>query len=326
MIKGIDALFLRIIKKYKIKVKKRLVSGRFLAVAGKIGGKKIVFKLRKARKFFPKNNFNAEIFADKALNSVKNKKFEHRKIIDYGPDFPQWMIFEYKEGEKAACQDYKHWCLSKKFYRANPPQKFFEILSFWHKDLTVFVRNPKVNLKDKFRKFNFSLIYRDFINASNFYLEKHIKNYKVKQIYFDKDKSAISDILKKFRKTIQENNKYLCHGDLNPNNILIYKEKTIILDLETVHFDLPYNDFIFVWFASWNNLKWRENLFKIFLDNAEDRELFKTLFYLSLLRFLPKIIGVMRPERENDKKLDKALDVVQSDYEKAKDYLLKVKI
>lgn len=328
MIKRIDALFSRIIKKYKIKAEKDVSSGRFLAIAGKMGGKKVIFKLRRARKFSSKNNFAAEIFADKALKSLEgeNKKFEHRKIIDYSLDFPQWMIFEYKEGEKAACENPGRWCLSKNFYKANTPQKFFEILNFWRKDATFFIKNSKSALNYKFKKYNFQLIYADFINASNFYLEKHIKNYKIRQIYFKNDKSTIGDILKKFRKIIEENNKYICHGDLNPNNMLIYNGKTVILDLETVHLDLPYNDFIFIWFAGWNNLKWREKIFKLFLEDAEDKELFKTLFYISLLRFLPKILGNIAPRGKNDKSLNKALDIIRGDYEKARDYLLKVKL
>lgn len=328
MIEGTSGRFSRIIKKYKIKAEKDISSRRFLAAAGKIGGKKIIFKLRRSRKFSSENNFFAEIFADKALKSLerKNKYFKHRKIIGYSLEFPQWMIFEYKEGEKAACRDYKHWCLSSNFYKANSARKFFKILNFWNKDFTFFVNNSKPVSPYKFRKYDFKLIYADFINASNFYLEKHIEHYKVKQIYFEKDKSEIGDILKKYRKIIEKSNKYVCHGDLNPNNILISKGKTVILDLETVHFDLPYNDLAFIWFASWNNLKWRKELFKTFLEDTEDKELFKVLFYLSLLRYLPKILGLIASEGENDKKIDKVLGIIRGDHEKARDYLLKIKL
>lgn len=329
MIKGINLFFLKITKRHKIKIIQDLSSRRSFIIIGLMRGKKIIFKLRKTRIHNSIQNFKTEVLMCKVLNSkqLKNAKSQTREIIDYSLDYPQWLIFEYRKGDKSAGKECKHWCFSKDFYKINPPEKMFAILKFWRGNITDFIAAKKYSLSSyALRQYNFSKIYTDFINASKFYFRTYLRrNPSVEQIYYKNDQEKAEMVLKKFKDVIEANNNYICHGDFNPWNILIYKKHNIILDLETVHYDIPCVDLAFIWSAAWNNLRWRNKLFNLFLKEARDKKLFKIFFNLCLVRFMPKVFVNVKLDAKKNKKFKRVLLVFRKDFQEAIKYLSVVK-
>lgn len=324
MIRGIESFFEKKIKQLGIKIVEDIGSTRSFRVVGLMKGKKVIFKLRRLWRFYSIANLKMEILTGKILASkeLAEKPFQSRDIISYSMDYPQWVVFEYQEGKIAAGEKCKHWCFSKDFYKINPPEKMFKILKFWQNDITEFVSRHGKELPLRFKNYSFLRIYRDFVNASDFYLDSYIKkNFGPRQVFSKEAKARGERVLKKFKNTIKANNKYVSHGDMNPWNFLIYKGKTIIIDYETMHYDIPYVDLAFVWSASWNNLKWRESLLKLFFREVKDKRLFKTLFSINLVRFLPKVFGNIKRVEGNEKNLNIVLNVLQNDYRQAVEFL-----
>lgn len=328
MITGIEDFFAKKIKELDIKILQDIGSTRSFRVVGLMDGKKVIFKLRRLWRFYSISNLKTEILTGKILagKELAGKPFQSRDIILYGMDYPQWVVFRYQEGESAVGKC-KHWCFSKEFYAINPPKKMFEILKFWQEDVTNFISTHSSEFPHRFKKYNFLRIYNDFVNAGNFYLNVHIKkNPELRQIFSKSDRVAGEKMLKKFRKIIEANNNFVSHGDMNPWNFLIQNGKTVIIDYETSHLDIPYVDLAFIWSASWNNLPWRKELRKIFLSEAKDKNLFEVLFNLNLVRFLPKVFGNIKRVEGNEKNLNIALDVLENDYQRAIEFLENQKI
>lgn len=326
MIKGIESFFDKKIKDLGIKAIQNIGSARSFRVVGLMNGEKVIFKLRRLWRFYSIVNLKTEILAGKILAQKKlsNKPFQSRNIISYSMNYPQWVVFRYQEGRSAVGEKCKHWCFSQDFYAANPPERMFKMLKFWQEDVTVFVSTHGKDFPYYFKKYNFTRIYRDFVNAGNFYLNVHIKkNSGLRQIFSRKDRLRGEKVLKKFKNAIEANNNYVSHGDMNPWNFLINGGKTVIIDYETSHFDIPYVDLAFIWSASWNNLAWRESLRKLFLKETKDKNLFEVLFSLNLVRFLPKVFGNIKKVEGNEKKLDIVLGVLENDYRQAIKFLEK---
>lgn len=314
---------LEVLKRHKIKVVQDLSTDRFFRMIGKIGNRKIIFKLRRSKKGVTKENFLNEVFADKVLKAQKPPKnnFRHRRVIDYCLDYPQWIIFEYCVSKTAGEQ----WFFSEDFYKSISPEKIFNALKFWQEDITAFLSGKEFLSSGIFKKNNFASIISKFLERSDAYFEKYLKKRKnVKQVYFKKDRRKILQLLKKQKKIIVANNNYICHTDINPQNILIDKGDIIIIDFEKVHYDIPYFDFAFIWFACWNNLAWRKKLYGLLLEDAENKKRFKILFNISILRFLPHILTLISPKKNKDFK--KALFLFRRDYKRAVNYLDSVNI
>lgn len=329
MIKGIEHFFDKKIRELDIKIIKNIGSARSFRVVGLIKGRKVIFKLRRLWRFYSIANLKAEILTGKILfrTEMSKKPFQSRDIISYSMDFPQWVLFRYQEGKSAAGEKCKHWCFSKDFYAKNPPKKMFKLLNFWHNDITKFFSRHRNVFPFRFQKYGFKRVYGDFTNAAKFYLNVHIKkNSQLTQVFFKADEAAGKKILNKFRWIIEANNNYVSHGDMNPWNFLINKEKTAIIDYETSHLDIPYVDLAFVWSASWNNLKWREELRGLFLKEAQNKNLFEIMFNLNLVRFLPKVFGNIKKAQGNEKNLDIALSILKKDYRQAIKFLERQKI
>lgn len=329
MIKGIEFFFDKKIKELDIKVVQDIGSASSFRVVGFMKGKKVIFKLRRLWRFYSIASLKTEILTGKILSrkELADKPFQSRDIISYSMDYPQWVIFEYQEGKNAAGEKCKHWHFSKDFYAINPPKKMFEILKFWQEDITDFISMHSKDFSYCFKKYNFLRVYSDFVNAGNFYLEVHIKkNSELRQVFSKMDRITGEKILKKFRNIIETNNNYVSHGDMNPWNFLIHKRKTIIIDYETSHYDIPYVDLAFIWSASWNNLKWRKGLSKLFFKEVKDKRLFEVSFNINLVRFLPKVFGNIIRIEGNEKNLNIALNVLENDYRQAVKFLKETKI
>ncbi len=326
MIKGIKSFFDKKIKELNIKVLQDIGSTRSFRVVGIMKEKKVIFKLRRLRRFYSILNLKTEILTGKILarKELDGKPFQIRDIISYGMDYPQWVVFRYQEGRSAVGEKCKHWCFSKDFYALNSPKKMFELLRFWQDNITDFISAHSKDFPYRFKKYNFARIHGDFVNAGKFYLDVYIKkNPELRKVFSREDSMKGGRVLRKFRNIIEENNNCVSHGDMNPWNFLIHGGKTAVIDYETSHIDIPYVDLAFIWSASWNNLKWREALRKLFLSEARDKNLFEILFNLNLARFLPKVFGNIKKVEGNEKNLNIALDILKDDYQRAIKFLEK---
>ncbi len=325
MIKNIENFFSKKIGELKIKNIQKLKIGSSYIFKGNLGRKKVIFKLRRLRHSYSIVGFRRELLMEEVLSSkeLSKKPFQYRKIILYDIKYPQWVVYEYSKGEKSLGEKCLHWCFSEAFYKIVSTQDIFKILDFWQRKLTDFTHLNKQAFVFRFKRYGFLRIRSDFERGFSYYFDHCQKNnIGLKNGFTGKDKESGEKMLVKFRKTIEANNKYLCHGDLHPGNFLIYKKKIAIIDFDKVHFDIPYVDLAFAWSAGWNNPGWRKNLLALFSEKSGDKKLFHILFNLNIVRFTAHFINI-KIIPGNERKLDKALGVLKNDYREAINFLEK---
>lgn len=329
MIKGIEKFFLKKAKNLGIKLDKKLRIGSSFLYSGLLKEKKVIFKLRRIWRHRYKEKLKTEILTGEVLNEKKmaTDLFQFRHIILYSISYPQWSVSGYREGEKALGKKCRHWCFSEEFYKIISPQKMFDILNFWQERITDFVSLNKHKFLYNFKRYYFLQDYKDFKKDSYFYLKQHLKNnINLRKVFNESDEKIGGMILKKFKNIIESNNKYICHGDMHPGNFLIYKNEVSIIDLEATHLDIPFVDFVFVWSACWNNIKWRKKVMELFLKNGKNKEMFNIFFNLNIVRFTPHFLINIKIIPGNEKNLNKALGILRDDYKNAAKFLLKVNI
>lgn len=329
MIKGAEKIFFKKAEALEIKIIKKLRVGNSFIYSGLLDKKKVIFKLRRVWRSYSIEGLKREILMERILNNneLADKPFQYRNIILYDIKYPQWVVYEYKEGEKALGKKCRHrfWCFSEDFYKIVSSQKMCEVLNFWQDKITDFVFTSSQLFPYRFKKYGFSEIYKDFSKDSDFYFKYYLKNnIGMKKVFNEKDRKNGKKIFKKFQAVIESNNSYICHGDLHPGNFLIYKDEIVIIDFDKVHIDIPYVDLVFVWFASWNNPKWRNDLL-LLLDKNNNSRVANILFNLNFVRFMPHFIINIEVILDGEKNTNQALSILKNDYQKAIKFLEKEK-
>ncbi len=132
------------------------------------------------------------------------------------------------------------------------------------------INNPKLNLE----KFN----WKNYLNSSAL-------NKSVKDNLISKDTSLkIKNLLKENFILLENENKYLSHGDLTLENIISDGKKVWIIDWERASLNNYSYDIGFLWSHLWEYKKIRKNLLNHYLNKINKKSLteFKKLFRITV--------------------------------------------
>lgn len=166
----------------------------------------------------------------------------------------------------------------------------------------------KTNFLDIIKKIQVS-------NISSKKLERFTfkKNFSTFVTYQNVLKKYISNaIFKKIKKTILDNKKIfnvtplvITHGDLNPKNLILTKNKLAIIDWSDVHLNNPLYDLSMLYMFAWNRPILMELIRKFISHNFKDVINPDQLHLLNRLILTPKFIKIMEDSIvgiKNDKK------------------------
>lgn len=254
-------------------------------------GQKIYIKVRLYPDIVPRENFIKEVILNKFLsdNFYLNRYFTTPKY--YASDTknrPEWLTREYISGTRMG----DTWGFGREFYQKVPVKEIADMLDFIRSDVSPkFFLKSKVKDKKLFKRHGgkeYVKYFIEFLPSA----KKFIK-------YGEQKKSL--GILRKYGKFFTENN-CLAHGDMHPGNVVYNRRKIIVHDWKYARWDNPYLDFTFLWFLAWTNKIWRKKLFQIELGRAKDKNLFLTLFYLSVLKLTPKMISIFTQSTNRSEK------------------------
>jgi tRNA A-37 threonylcarbamoyl transferase component Bud32 len=244
-------------------------------------GERVIFFARLHFNLDAKSKFKNEI---KFLKKAENLKlsFKIPRLLDFGieKDF-EWLVREYPQGKTV---------FEESTFPKMIPRAISEISGI-KKDLFFPLKKFKVKR----------------------YLNFNLRRNLVKSGTISKDLSEKLGILvKKNFPILKKENEYFCHGDLNPKNIIIFKDKLWIIDWEAIHqnnfaFDIAY---FWVWF--WKEKEKRKFLIKEYLKNLKQRkrEIFQRIFPLVVAYFCEREIRFKKEEESKE------------DFEKRKETLI----
>jgi len=153
------------------------------------------------------------------------------------------------------------------------------------------------------------------IKTSNFpFLKKFdLKKYSKLQKEFEREKLFSKEELKKLKNFLKENfkllkkeNKYLCHGDFQIGNIILFSKKVKIIDLEGIKISNFAFDICFLWARLWRERnaarKFLEKFYNLLPKNKKKK--FEILFRLNSL-FIGFHSFMQRPKEYNQKTIEK---------------------
>ncbi len=125
---------------------------------------------------------------------------------------------------------------------------------------------------------------QDFDFYKKNFLQYYVPSVLNKNLLTEDDVEKICELLSKNKKLLDNEAKYLCHGDLYPNNILITPENKIsFLDWGICNLNNQSFDIAFIYFCAWKNEKWKKHFLDYCLKKQEDKKKFAKLFRISLI-------------------------------------------
>jgi len=261
----------------------------FIAIIKTKGKKKLLLKVRLQKNKKVIKDFKGEI----GLYQAFKKTFKDEKtgilfpeIISFGKyKNIQWYLKKYQEGELAGYAD-KDFGLKKEFLKNTSSEDLAEGINNYQKHFSK--EAGKLNLYCQGSWW----YWQDF----NFYQKTFLKNFLRsnlnQKLLCENDLEIIKKIIKKNKKLLDEEAKYLCHGDLYPNNILITPSKKIsILDWGKSNLNNRSFDPAFIYLTAWRNKTWQKEFLDIYLKNRKNKEKFKKLFQVSLISLSVRLSG-----------------------------------
>lgn len=204
------------------------------------------------------------------------------------------------------------WAYSKEFYQTTSPLGVARMLDFIRQDVSAECR-----LKNRGQ---YAALFKS--ERAQDYKKYFLKHLPAKGKYIGlKDQEQVLEIFSKYRALLAQDN-CLTHGDLHPGNMVCNRSKLVLHDWKYAHWDNPYLDFTFIWFLTWLDEKWRGEFFRLEEKKAEDKELFRTYFYLSVLKLTPKMISILTQVSSISKKdFEKGVKKQLSVFKEAINYL-----
>jgi len=294
-----------IIKKLKLKELKTITRGyhNYGSLCENERGEKMYLKVRLYPDLVSKDNFAKEVILTKFLSDYfyENPHFltprYYRSEISSSPE---WLMREYGEGKRMG----DTWGFSQKFYELISPEKMSRIFGFLRTAVSEKFSLAKIEKREELFLRQNAKEYEEYFRIYLKFVGKYI------------DENSAKKALKIFKKneSLLNKNSCLTHNDLHPGNVLVLEKNKIMLhDWKYSQFDNPYLDFAFFWLLSWTNDDWRDGLKEAEENNAKDKNMFRRLFCLSILKLTPKIMSILIqssaiPKDEFQKGMEKILN------------------
>ena len=235
-------------------------------------GEKFFLKVRLQKNKEVVRDFKKEIAVYKLFGEYFKKKCTAFPIIISSGKYRnlQWSLAGFIEGNLAGWAD-NDFGLSKKFLENSNPKDLAKEINRYQS--IPFNKIKKLKLYHQGSWW----YWQDF----NFYL----KNYLGKQsIIKQKEIEKSTKILKGKKELLESEAKFLCHGDLYPNNLMLTPSNKIsILDWGRSNFNNPSFDIAFIYLSAWRNKKWQKSFLNHYFVNQSNKEKFKKLFQASLI-------------------------------------------
>lgn len=131
--------------------------------------------------------------------------------------------------------------------------------------------------------------WQDFNYHKKTFLDNFIKSAANRNWVSTKDATVAQKILSDNKKFLDQEAKYLSHGDLYPNNLLLGpKGKLVILDWGMINLNNKAFDVAFIYLLANRSPGWQKDFLNCFLKpkvlkTADDKQKFQKLFRLSLI-------------------------------------------
>jgi len=197
----------------------------------------------------------------------------------------QWYLRRYQDGTLAGQMKDDHG-FSKKFLDKVFPREFAEAISDYQNCDLKEVRKLRLHYHGNW------WYRRDFDFYRKNFLAGFIRSDLNDNFLSKGEVEEIDELLKKSGKLLDREAKYLCHGDLYPNNVLITPEgKIVFLDWGISNFNNPAFDVAFVYLGAWRSKKWREDFLKHYLMRQKNRKNFAEFFRRSLISLTIRFSG-----------------------------------
>lgn len=278
-------------------------------------GKKVYLKVRLYSHLVTRENFIKEVTLNKFLsdNFYLNRYFTTPKYCASDiKSRPEWLVREYISGTRIG----DTWGFGKEFYRKVPAKEIADMLDFIRSDVSrKFLLKIRARDKKLFKRHSAKEYIKYFLEFSPV----------VKKIIKSGEQKKTSEIFRKYSKLFDENN-CLTHGDMHSGNVVYNRRKVIVHDWKYAHWDNPYLDFTFIWFLTWTNKIWQERLFQLELKRAKDKNLFLTLFHLSVLKLTPKMITIfIQSTNHSEKDFKNGIKKILTAFHRALNYFSNIK-
>ncbi len=236
--------------------------------------KNYILKVRRFDSNQVRKEFVNEVYINKFLGEEFSEEFPY-KIISYDVDrAPEYFLYEMIEGW--ALNGYYFLVGSRQKDNYHPREVIYLLKTIQSQTIKFQEENPKVELLK--RGFDENMEY--FYMHENFYS----KNFSKK--YYDQAKNILEAENKHFNESL-----VLCHGDLNPKNILKKKNgQTAFIDWTDVSINNPLYDVVRLYMSSWNAKDLQTELKLQALKNLHSNE---KLFNLNILISTGKYLRVL---------------------------------
>jgi thiamine kinase-like enzyme len=250
-------------------------------------GKNFILKVRKRKTEKLRQQFINEIFISIFLGESPNINFPYEIVSYDAKKDPEYILYKMVEG--ISLNGY-YFLIGKRNTKYYIPEKVI--------DLILYLQNKK----ESYEKFN-SLIALDKIGYTG--SKKHFLKYEDVYVKYFGNESFL-----KVKQFIDTNNKkldeglVLCHGDLNPKNVLVRGGKSLtFIDWTDIRLDNPLSDVVRLYLASWNVKGKQKELKKEALKRIKKS---KRLFHLNIVILMGNFLKI----------IDDSLEGIENDYKK----------
>lgn len=184
-----------------------------------------------------------------------------------------WLLEKREIGKLAGKMD-EDFGMKKNFLLKTPPFYFVNLINLYQNI------KPKLRLQTHGGRW---YLY-DFNHYKKKFLNEFINSKLNQNLFSWRDLKVIEMILKKNEKFLTKEAKYLSHGDLYSNNIILNKEgKIIFLDWSWAHYNIMAFDIAFIYLLAHRFPDWQKKFLNCYLRNIKEKDKFKKLFNLSLI-------------------------------------------
>lgn len=238
---------------------------RFFRAVTRKKGKRLILKIRLRNDLEVARDLQREIKILHFLgNNQQHNKMPVPRIISHGKfKGLEWYLREYQTGNLAGHMDENH----------GFQKKFLEIIS--PGTLSDLVHKYQLTYEKKVGKFKINRhggwwYNQDFNFYKNNFLKIFLRDKLNDGILNQSDINKAGALFKKNKNLLDRGAKYLCHGDLYPNNILLTPDnKVSILDWGLGHLNNQYFDAVFIYLNAWRDEKWRVMFIKKFMSRRK---------------------------------------------------------
>jgi thiamine kinase-like enzyme len=250
-------------------------------------GENFILKVRKRKSEKLRQQFVNEIFISIFLGETPNRNFPYNIVSYDAKKDPEYILYRMVEG--ISLNGY-YFLIGKRNSKYYIPEKVI--------DLILYLQNKR----ESYENYNSSIVLDKIGCAGS---KKHFLKYEDIYVkYFGKESFLKAKQFIDANKKRLDDDLVLCHGDLNPKNVLVRgRDNLTFIDWTDIRLDNPLSDVVRLYLASWNVKGRQKELKKEALKRIKKS---KRLFHLNIVILMGNFLKI----------LDDSLEGIESDYKK----------